>query len=943
MDSFSTSEHPDFDLRLRSAQIYQLFSHSRFGAFGAATGSIILSASLWNTVSHFRIFAWLLPYLFLHLLRLILVAGFYRKSPTGPELISWERWFRFGASLGTLWWGLSALFLFPSESIGHQFILAVCVTGIVTAATIFFAPTNCYAPCTIGGMTPLALRFLYEARVDPIQIAHIHLEVGLTIILFTGMLVFLGRRVHLLIADGLSLKIQTESLIDSLRNEKDASEALNHKLKIEVFAREKAEAKLRELLKEMERRVEDRTVDLAFTNLKLVSEIESRKLIESELLEIKEGLEIEVAKRTDALDKANKQLTEELLWRKEAHAKLEESSKLQKILIESAKDIIWIRDLKLKLTYISPSVHHVLGYTVEEIMNLPPMSIVTPESAELIQRALAEELEINSHRRSDEFASRTEEMEVIKKDGSTMWAEATATFLRDSDGTPVGILGISRDISKRKQMEGELRNSSIELEKRVQERTLELGEANERLILRIEEIDRIHKELKASEELFRTALDAAQNCMFIKDANLAYSKVNPAMLGEFDFSESQIIGKTDDEVFGPSKSNYINRLERRVLQGETIEIEHLVRKGAGVRLFHCSRAPLRDSSGKIIGLFGSGWDITDEMPWKVQQRISTDETVSPIMRASIQEIIHVAETDCIVLFLGESGSGKDYFARYLHQKSHRSAGPFFEINCAALPAELAESELFGHEAGAFTGAQGRKRGLLELAGGGTILLNEIGELSLPLQAKLLTFLDTQTFTRVGGEKTITVDTRILAATNRDLPHEVQAGRFRQDLFYRIAVVIIKIPPLRERKEDIPLLAGDLAGKIAKKLGRQNAPALSSSAIEILSSYSWPGNVRELKNVLERALILSPDSSVTTKHIKMTGMKTECDITSGLSVTLNVSETSSLMEELERAKSHLISLALQRSGGNVSSASRLLGAPRTILRHHIKKTSQSDRS
>jgi sigma-54 dependent transcriptional regulator, acetoin dehydrogenase operon transcriptional activator AcoR len=940
MDSFPQSESPDFNLRLQSAQVYQLFSHARFAALGSVTGSVILAASLWTAAPHVHILTWILPYWFIHLLRQLLVAKFYRKSPTAAEAPTWEKWFKLGASLGTLWWGLAAIFLFPSGSIGHQFILVVCVSGIVAAATVLFAPTNCYVPCVACGMFPLATRFLYEAKLNQDSLGHIYTEIGLAIILFTAMLVFLGRRVHLLIADGLSLKIQTESLIESLRTEKDASEALNNKLKREVFARERAEDRLRELLREMERRVEERTVDLAFTNVRLVSEIESRKVIECELLDIKEGLEIEVARRTEDLHKANKQLTEELAWRKVAHARLEESSKLQKMLIESAKDIIWIRDLDLHLTYISPSVSHVLGYTVEEAMNMPPMSIVTPESAEHIQQALEHELRLDATRSPDEFEGRTLEMEVIKKDGSTMWAEFTATFLRDPEGAPIGMLGISRDISNRKRMEKELRNSSIELEKRVQERTLELAKANETLIQRIEEIDRIHRELKASEQLFRTALDAAQNCMFIKDEKLAYSKVNPAMLSEFGFNYSQIIGKTDDEVFGPSKSNYINKLEERVLGGETIEIEHLVKKGDAVRLFHCSRAPLKDSSGKIIGIFGSGWDITDEMPWKVQKRISTEETVSPIMRATIQEIVHVATTDCIVLFLGESGSGKDHFSRYLHQKSHRSAGPFFEINCAALPAELAESELFGHEAGAFTGAHGRKRGLLELAGGGSILLNEIGELSLPLQAKLLTFLDTQTFTRVGGEKTISVDTRIIAATNRDLPQEAQAGRFRQDLFYRIAVVVIKIPPLREHREDIPILAGDLAGKIAKKLGRQNAPTLTSGAVEMLMSYSWPGNVRELKNVLERALILSPEDSLSSKHIKMTGMKSETEVTSGLSVSLNVSEAVSMMDELERAKSHLISLALQRCGGNMSSASRLLGVPRTVLRHHLKKTSET---
>ena len=172
-----------------------------------------------------------------------------------------------------------------------------------------------------------------------------------------------------------------------------------------------------------------------------------------------------------------------------------------------------------------------------------------------------------------------------------------------------------------------------------------------------------------------------------------------------------------------------------------------------------------------------------------------------------------AKKNSTILLLGESGSGKDYIAKYIHEHSDRSGWPYFSINCAAIPSELAESELFGHEKGAFTGAVAQKRGLLELAEGGTLLLNEIGELSPLLQAKLLTFLDTRAFTRVGGVKEIIVNVRLLAATNRDLWKEVQEGRFRSDLFYRINVLTIKIPPLRERTEDIPVLVEEILSQL----------------------------------------------------------------------------------------------------------------------------------
>ncbi len=183
------------------------------------------------------------------------------------------------------------------------------------------------------------------------------------------------------------------------------------------------------------------------------------------------------------------------------------------------------------------------------------------------------------------------------------------------------------------------------------------------------------------------------------------------------------------------------------------------------------------------------------------------------------------------MLLGESGSGKDYLARYIHNHSKRAGGPYFSVNCAAIAAQLAESELFGHEKGSFTGAQGRKRGLLELAEGGTLLLNEIGELSLPLQAKLLTFLDTKKFTRVGGEKEISVNARLIAATNRDLQKEVEAGRFRNDLFYRINVMTITVPPLRERREDLPILTREILSQLHAELRFAAPPSIDAAAIE----------------------------------------------------------------------------------------------------------------
>jgi DNA-binding NtrC family response regulator len=222
--------------------------------------------------------------------------------------------------------------------------------------------------------------------------------------------------------------------------------------------------------------------------------------------------------------------------------------------------------------------------------------------------------------------------------------------------------------------------------------------------------------------------------------------------------------------------------------------------------------------------------------------------------------------DTTILIEGESGTGKEVFAKFIHQNSPRALGPFIQINCSTIPKELAESELFGHEKGAFTGAlQKTKLGKFELANGGTILLDEIGELSLELQVKLLRVLQERKFYRLGGEKEISVDVRVLAATNRNLEEEVKTGRFRQDLYYRLNVARIEIPPLRERKEDIPVLAFSFIKEFALKFNKE-IKGINNSALELLESYSWKGNIRELRNVMERAALLIDEDELKDHHL-----------------------------------------------------------------------------
>jgi transcriptional regulator with GAF, ATPase, and Fis domain len=235
------------------------------------------------------------------------------------------------------------------------------------------------------------------------------------------------------------------------------------------------------------------------------------------------------------------------------------------------------------------------------------------------------------------------------------------------------------------------------------------------------------------------------------------------------------------------------------------------------------------------------------------------------MQDTFNLIDTVSKSNSNVLITGESGTGKELVARAIHYESSRAEYPFMPIDCAALPEDLLESELFGHEKGAFTGAYEQKKGQIELANGGTVFLDEIGELSLNIQKKFLRFLQEREILRVGGKSRIKVDVRIIAATNRDLESDVKRGAFREDLFYRLNVVIINIPPLRERKEDIPLLVGHFLNKF-NKANNKAITTFESDVMRAFMEYDWPGNVRELQNIVERAVVLCPADTITMQYL-----------------------------------------------------------------------------
>lgn len=438
-------------------------------------------------------------------------------------------------------------------------------------------------------------------------------------------------------------------------------------------------------------------------------------------------------------------------------------------------------------------------------------------------------------------------------------------------------------------------------------------------------------ELNESERRFRALYETAKDLIFFKDTNLVYTDANPAMVDFLKIPLMDLIGKKDEDLYATDYVEQARNIEIRVLDGQTLETQLKFKYRMQQITLDVARFPLRSPSGIISGICGIAREITDYQPLSFVSE--NQDFLSETMQNTLEAALLAADTDSMILLMGESGSGKDFMARYIHDHSKRSAGPFYAINCAAIPTELAESELFGHEAGAFTGANRARRGMLELAESGTILLNEIGELSKLLQAKLLTFLDTRTFSRVGGEKHVTVNARIIAATNRDLETEVANGRFRSDLFHRLNVFSIKVPPLRERSADIvPLVTGILA-TLKKDLQLPNIPYIEPDVYDAMQNYYWPGNVRELKNVLERAIILSRGSTIKLENIKLgdavcNGNDRSAVIPFPLSRPLN-----DLVDDMER---EIIEQALQSATGNKLQAARLLGISRFALSRHMKK-------
>jgi len=496
----------------------------------------------------------------------------------------------------------------------------------------------------------------------------------------------------------------------------------------------------------------------------------------------------------------------------------------------------------------------------------------------------------------------------------------------------------------RREAEAALRRAHDQLEQKVEARTAELREANSALKEEIEERKRVERALRESQERLTRIIDSAIDAIVSVKPNLEITLFNQAAEEIFqcgaDTAECTTLDafltapfealvrrhidrhQTDD-ASAASEGRYLaapEGLRARRRTGETFPVEATL---CPVQLPNEDRYllilrdidDLKRAEAELDQLESEKTYLQEE----IRSEYNFDEIVgtSTPMQSVFDAIEQVAATETTVLITGETGTGKELVARALHDRSDRANQVFVKVNCAALSSDLIESELFGHEKGAFTGATEQREGRFELADGGTLLLDEIGELPLGTQAKLLRALQHQEFERVGGSRTIEVDTRILAATNRDLEAEVEAGQFRDDLYYRLNIFPIELPPLRERTGDVPLLAEHFCEMYASRTGK-DISGLSAHAMALLKGYDWPGNVRELANIIERAVILARGDRLRAEH---------------LSISASSGTGPSSFETLEEMQRRHIERALEQTDGVVggdAGAAQLLNVKRTTL-------------
>src|SRR5580698_6212971 len=584
--------------------------------------------------------------------------------------------------------------------------------------------------------------------------------------------------------------------------------------------------------------------------------------------------------------------------RKRAETSLRSSEQNFRLIINSIPGYVYAATVGGEIEFANNQVLEYFGKTIDELKNWATSDIVYPDDvAGLVAKV----------RTSDETGDPTEvELRLRRADGIYRWFLLRRLPQRDSHGHIVRSYSLLTDIEDRKQAEDKIRRSETEL---------------------------------------RQILDfAPQNVVvFAPDRDRTRLYANQTSLDYLGFTLEEWRNTDLREYMYPGDWERVTReTHDKVSSGLPHECEARFRgKDGNYRWFLMRLNPVRDEQGHVTRWYSANTDIDDRkqaeqrlqdeniaLREEVDQASMFEEIVgsSPALRRVISQVAKVAPADSTVLILGETGTGKELIARAIHNRSKRSTRAFVRVNCAAIPQSLIASELFGHEKGAFTGATHRRLGRFESADGGTIFLDEVGDLPAETQVALLRVLQEREFERVGSNHPVSVDVRVLAATNRDLTSAVAEGEFRQDLFYRLNVFPIRLPALRERISDISLLVGYLIDRYAKKFGRK-IRNIDKKTIELFHAYDWPGNIRELQNVVERAVILSEGETFFVDETWLT------HVNSKLAAT-----TAPLVADLVEHEREILEAALRESEGVVGgpTAAVKLGIPRHTLESKIRK-------
>jgi PAS domain S-box-containing protein len=668
----------------------------------------------------------------------------------------------------------------------------------------------------------------------------------------------------------------------------------------------------------------------------LEMEIAERNQEKEVLRKACEEVEYKMESGKAKLIKANQQLKQEIEERPENEQALKDSQRLFQVILDTIEGEVFVKDTNDKYLFVNKAFGKDFGVDSESVIGKDDFFVFPSEAAAKLQE---NDKRIMAGRKAENI----EESGMVK--GRYLTYLTNKVPLIDDKGNVFGICGVGFDITRQKKMEKALKDAHLNLERRVKERTAQLSEAVDKL--------------REAEFRYRTVADFtyAWEYWTKMDGTLRYvspsceriSGYTPQQFMDTPSLYREIIIPEDQDMWGEHyHDSRIDPIARK--------IEFRIRRRDGsIRWIDHVCQPVIGDKEELLGFRASNRDITRRKEGEIKlqnayseigtlkAQLEADQTYlreeiklehdyeniigeSEVFKYVLYSLEQIAPTDTTVLILAESGTGKELIARAIHQGSKRNERSLIKVDCAALPANLIESELFGHEKGAFTGAVEKRIGRFELADGATIFLDEIGELPVELQQKLLRVLQDGEFERLGSSQVMHTDVRVIAATNRNLEEDIRKGRFRKDLWYRLNVFPLSIPPLRDRADDIPLLVNWIIKKNQRKHGK-NIKTVPTDIMNAFKAYPWPGNVRELENVIERAVIVTNGSMLQlAKPLKA--------FASDDSIPHNAP-----MKSLSEMEKEYIMQALRKTNWNISGkdgAAELLGLNSSTLRGRMRK-------